>query len=122
MAGDDARGPADERLPPERVDELLGDRRRRYALCCLYTRANPVPLPDVADQVTTWEVGAPAEERPEQRLHVYMSLYHDHLPVLEAADVVRYSQASDAVALAERATEPRVERAIREELDDLRDR
>ncbi|MFB6281595.1 MAG: hypothetical protein ABEH40_06215 [Haloferacaceae archaeon] len=122
MAGDDARDPTDGGLSSERIDTLLTDRRRRYALCCLYARPNPVSLPDVADQVTEWEHGRPAEELPDERLHVYMSLYHDHVPVLVAADLIRYSQSADAVALADRATEPRVEGPIRAELADLRDR
>lgn len=121
MAGDDAGKRTDGRLSSERVEKLLADRRRRYALCCLYGRPNPVSLPDVADQITEWEYGGPVEELLDERLHVYMSLYHDHVPALEAADLVRYSQSADAVALAERATEPRIERTVRADLADLRD-
>ncbi|MFB6301992.1 MAG: hypothetical protein ABEH78_03935 [Haloferacaceae archaeon] len=123
MAGDDTRESADtdDRLSPERIEALLTNRRRRYALRCLYARQNPVSLPDVADQVTRWEYDDPVEERLDERLHIYMSLYHDHLPVLEAAGLVRYSQAADAVELTAHATKPGIERAIRAEFDDLSD-
>lgn len=120
MAGDDTREPTDAkgREDPDRVDELLADRRRRYLLRCLYARSNPVPLPDVADQVIRWEYEEPVEKRLDERLHVYMALYHDHVPLLEAADLVRYSQSADTVALTDRATEPPVERAVRAAFDD----
>jgi hypothetical protein len=120
MAGDDTREPTDTdgRRGPDRVDELLADRRRRYLLRCLYARSKPVPLPDVADQIIRWEYEEPVEKRLDERLHVYMALYHDHVPVLEAADLVRYRQSSDTVTLTERATEPPVEGAVRATFDD----
>lgn len=120
MAGDDARAgtDADGRPSLERVEELLTDRRRREALRCLYARPNPVPLPDLADRLTRREYDDPVEDRLDERLHIYMSLYHDHVPVLAAAGLVTYSQATDAVELTGLGTEPRVERAVRAALDD----
>lgn len=126
MAGDDAaREPTEAgRLSPERIDELLANRYRRYALCYLYEHPNPISLPEIADRLTRWEYRDPVEERLDERLHIYMSLYHDHVPVLEAAGLVSYSQAADTVEVTERATtvKPQVERAARDLLDEIRDR
>jgi len=107
MAGDDAREPRDGDAPgsPERIEELAADPRRRAALRCLQARPNPVSLPDVADYVTRREYGLPPESVPDERLHVYMSLYHDHVPALEAADLVTYSQEADEVELTDRGAE-----------------
>lgn len=126
MAGDDApREPTETgRLSPERIDDLLRNRHRRYALYYLFAHRNPVSLPDVADGITRWEYREPIDDRLDERLHIYMSLYHDHVPVLEAAGLVSYSQSADTVELTERAAgiEARVERRAREELDAFSDR
>jgi hypothetical protein len=125
MAGDDAaRDPTETgRLSSERIDELLANRHRRVALCHLYASPNPVSLPEIADEVTRLEYRDPVEERLDERLHIYMSLYHDHVPTLEAAGLVEYDQAADTVELTERAAavEPRVERVARDVLDEIRD-
>lgn len=83
--------------------EILSIQRRRYVLYCLYTYTNPMFLPDIAHQVTDWEYDEPVEELLDERLHVYMSLYHDHIPALEAANLITYSQEEDVVELTERA-------------------
>jgi hypothetical protein len=49
--------------------------------------------------VTEREVGGPPDAVPETRLRVYMSLYHDHRPVLVNAGVLEYCQDEDTVTL-----------------------
>lgn len=88
------------RLPSALPDGLLAAPRRRYLLYCLCRCAGSVDLPTVADRVTEWETGDPAEERREERLRIYMSLYHDHVPPLVDAGLVAYDQEADAVELA----------------------
>jgi hypothetical protein len=102
------------------VHRLLASRRRRYTLYCLYLYANPIRLPDVADQVTEWERGRPAEELLDERLHTYNDLYHTHVPRLADADVVAYGQAEDVVELSRNAPRirPYLERAAETDLDD----
>jgi len=101
--GDDREGgrtePGPSELPETIVDELLADRRRRFALACLLGRASPVSLAALADCVTEREVGGPPDAVPETRLRVYMSLYHDHRPVLVNAGVLEYCQDEDTVTL-----------------------
>lgn len=73
-------------------------------LYCLFQFDTPMMLPTIADRVTELEYGAPAETLLDERLCVYMSLYHDHIPLLAEASVVEYSQENDTVDLAENAS------------------
>lgn len=55
-------------------------------------------LPNLADAVTEREHGAVADHLDE-RLRIYMSLYHDHVPALAEEGFVSYSQSADEVVL-----------------------
>lgn len=107
----------------ETAKELLGSRLRRYSLYCLYLYANPVGLPDVADQVTEWVTGTPGEENLDERLRLYMELYHTHVPALADAGVVEYSQEEDLVELGENAPQlrPYLEQTIALDSDRIDD-
>lgn len=83
----------DERL------ELLSSRYRRYTLYSLAMFTTPVSLARVADHVTELLFGVSAEEAPDERLDVYMRLYHNHIPRLADADVVVYDQREDTLDL-----------------------
>lgn len=117
--GDDGDGgQATTSVPPEVVRTIRAHPDRGFALLYLCTHANPVSLPRMADQVTEWLCGEPAEERLHTRLEIYMALYHDHLSPMEADDLVVYDQEEDMVALTEWAEHRRdaVERVVREHL------
>lgn len=123
MGEDDGNRGADqaaEPILPETVHKVLSDQRRRYMLYCLYTYSSSMFLPDIAHHVTDWEYDEPAEELLDERLHVYMSLYHDHIPELEAANLITYYQEEDLVELTERAESlsPHVEQLLRNDLPD----
>lgn len=90
-------------LTVDEILELLSVRRRRYLLAALSNVATPASLPRLADEMTEWEHGVPAEERKQERQQIYMSLYHTHVPKLEDADVVSYTQADDTVEWDENA-------------------
>lgn len=87
---------------------ILADSRRRYLLYCLYLYSGPMKLADIADRITIWEDDADDTDYLRERLHVYNDLYHDHLPILQDAGIVDYSQTEDMVEL-----EPRGERLER---------
>lgn len=109
----------DERHPPlDVVHDLLAVRRRRYVLYCLYLYANPMRLPDVADQVIEWEHGVQGDELLDERLRAYNDLYHTHVPKLANFDVVRYSQSEDMLELDRNAAtlRPYLERAAEADL------
>ncbi|MBX0321423.1 hypothetical protein EGH21_00130 [Halomicroarcula sp. F13] len=84
-------------LSRDEVHSLLASRWRRYLLYCLFLYTAPVSLATVADTVTEFEHGVPAPTVPDERLSVYMRLYHTHVPKLDAADVVDYDQSEDSL-------------------------
>ncbi|MFC6765735.1 DUF7344 domain-containing protein [Natrinema soli] len=86
------------------VFEGFAHHRRRYALRELRRHANPMELADLADELAVRENETPLTDVPADEVkRIYMSLYHTHIPKLEAADLVRYNQEQDSVALAEQA-------------------
>ena len=77
--------------------ELLAHSRRRHALSCL-GRHEELTLADLAEQVAQQETGVAVANLPAERVaRVYFSLYHTHVPKLEAAAVVSYHQERDLV-------------------------
>lgn len=105
----------------EHLDSILANSRRRHLLYCLYLYANPMRLPDIADQITVWEQRDCSDTYEQERLWVYNSLYHDHLPVLRAADLVTYHQLDDKVELCSEVTavESSVKSYFESELEEL---
>lgn len=103
------------------AESLLADRRQRYFLYCLHLYATPLKLPDIAHQVTVWEQSESAGVCLKQRLRTYMSLYHDYLPDLVTADLVRYEQREDMVELGPAADRirPPLESRLRTDIDEL---
>lgn len=80
--------------------DVLSSRRRRCTLSCLRDHENPLPLADVAEEVAIQETGRAITDIPAEDVkEVYISLYHAHVPKMEDAGIVRYSQERDSVAL-----------------------
>ncbi|WP_225334281.1 DUF7344 domain-containing protein [Halomicrobium urmianum] len=87
------------------VYRALVDERRRIVLSVLREH-HTVPLPDLAEFVAESEFDEDVAAIPGEDVRdVYMSLYHTHVPLLEAAELVRYEQSDDVVAWTERASE-----------------
>lgn len=87
-------------VEPDELFTLLADGRRRCVLYCLQTYGSPMGLPDLADEVAAWERDTSLEGVSADAVkHVYMSLYHTHIPLLTDAGIVGYDQETDAVAL-----------------------
>jgi hypothetical protein len=79
------------------VFRALSVRRRRLALACLLPHET-LTLPDLAELVVERETGERLDDVPADRVcRLYFSLYHTHVPKLEAADLVRYEQEGDLV-------------------------
>jgi hypothetical protein len=119
MSTEPVQNTTDDRLSLDTILNLLAARRRRYVLYSLYLYANPMRLPDVAEQVTEWEHDVPGDELLEERLRTYNHLYHTHIPKLASADVVAYSQAEDMIELGRNAVHlrPHLERTADEDLE-----
>lgn len=92
-------------ISTDTVFELLADSRRRYLLESLAEHGYSLTLADLADEVASRECDAHITDIPEDEvLEVYLSLYHQHVPKLDGADVVVYDQDRDLVARDENAT------------------
>jgi hypothetical protein len=119
MSTEPIQSTTNDRLSLDTILNLLAARRRRYVLYSLYLYANPMRLPDVAEQVTEWEHDAPGDELLEERLRAYNHLYHADIPKLANADVVAYSQAEDMVELGCNAVHlrPHLERTADDDLE-----
>lgn len=77
--------------------ECLADRHRRYAVACLLEHRT-MTLADLADEVSVREYGQQLNEIPAETVkEIYLRLYHTHVPKLESANLVEYSQSADTV-------------------------
>lgn len=76
---------------------LLSSRYRRYLLYGLSKYTTPVSLAVLTDTVTGLEHGAPVDQYRDERLDIYTALYHNHLPRLVDAGVVRHDPSDDTV-------------------------
>ncbi|ESP89089.1 DUF7344 domain-containing protein [Candidatus Halobonum tyrrellensis] len=86
-----------ERNETDRVFHALADGRRRCVVELLHDHGT-ITLADLADEVVSRERDARLTEVPADAVRdAYLSLYHRHLPRLEAADVAAYDQERDAV-------------------------
>jgi len=88
-------------VEPETLDAIfavMADQRRRTVLALLRECEDPISLADLADEVAIREKQLPITEiSPEYVKDVYLSLYHAHIPKLDAADLVAYMQERDLV-------------------------
>lgn len=110
--------PTDTNLSLDAIHGLLSTRRRRYTLYYLYLNENPVAVTDLADQVAEWEHDE--TPLPENCQRTYTTLYHAHIPKLEAAGAVTYHQDDDTLELARNAAclRPHLEQAAGVDLHD----
>lgn len=89
-----------EALVHNAVFEALAHQRRRYIVNCLGDE--PLALADVAMEVAARETDTPLADQPtDVAQHVYISLYHHHVPKLEDAGIVQYDRDKKVVALAD---------------------
>lgn len=101
MRGNTTQDDEAPQLSTDVLLDLLSHERRRYALACLKRYQTPMPLADLADEVARAEYDAdtlrqvPADAVKE----IYLDLYHSHIPKLEDAHLLAYSQEQDAVEL-----------------------
>lgn len=99
-------GPAED--APGGRQERLDEPRCRATVQVLEEYAEPLTLPDLAEEVAIREHEAPITAVPGRAVRdVYLSLYHTYIPALTAAGMVEYDQETDVVRP---ATESNLER------------
>lgn len=98
---------------------ILSDRRRRFVLLALAEESGAYTLRDLAERVVAWEEGKlPREVTEEERKRASVSLYHVHLPKLDDAGMIEYTETSmvavrPATEIAEIAPIEAIERETR---------
>ncbi|MFB6131419.1 MAG: hypothetical protein ABEJ28_11435 [Salinigranum sp.] len=105
---------AEPSFDAERLESTLGvlaSQRRLHALVALRERGTPLTLSALAEEVAAREFETTPEAVPEDSVQrVYNTLYHVHVPKLEAAGIVEYDPDDGMVVLGEGADH--VERVI----------
>lgn len=96
---------------------LLKSPRRRYALYLLATESSSTDLSELGERIAAWETSdVEAAASGDDVETVRASLYHTHLPKLEAAGVVEYDPETGDVELVDGdRVSPFLERAARAE-------
>ena len=87
-----------ERVHPSQLFALLADSRRRYLLYRLRDGAQ-CRLSRVARDIASHETETLGGAPPDRVRAVYLDLYHTHLPKLDAAGVIDYSERLGEVVL-----------------------
>ena len=102
--------PLDRSSPrPNDVFDMIGNRRRRYALHHLKRRSGPVSLAALSRQVTAWERGVdPGGLTYEDRKSAHTSLSQFHLPKMHEAGLVEFDPEEGVVRLTETGAEVEV--------------
>lgn len=101
---------------PAAIHSCLSRKRRRHVLYCLKNRDRPQALADLAEYVAGQESDTERRETDKEVVkNVYFSLYHCHIPKLEAGNLVEYNQEKDTVTLAEYPEEYINEQALEAE-------
>lgn len=113
MVADSETGEATERLPGEfsidAVLSLFAERRRRLAVSCLEQHEEALSLADLAEDIAIEETDASRSDIDRQDVsHVYLNLYHNHVPRLEDHGIVEYEQERGLIRLSE-GTDPVLE-------------
>ncbi|QIO24513.1 hypothetical protein [Haloarcula sp. JP-L23] len=111
-------------LTADKQHEIMSSRYRRYTLYSLRVFTTPVTLARVADYVTEWDFGVAAGELPNERLEIYMTLYHDYLPCLIEDGVVVYNQEDDTLEPGPNMAQlqPALEKVMAKELTEQHER
>ncbi|WP_227355771.1 DUF7344 domain-containing protein [Haladaptatus salinisoli] len=86
----------------DRVFDLLGKRRRRYALYYLEQQEGPVTVDEVTEQVAEWETDQASVSIPEEKFdRIEVELLHTDLPKVSEAEYIRYDSEAGTVELTE---------------------
>lgn len=84
------------------VFTILADQRRRYTLNCLKEQETPLTLTKLAEEIIFRENSTYINEFPSEEVNqVSLSLYHNHLPRMEDANIIHYCQTEDAIIVTE---------------------
>ena len=93
-------GDTDSQLSTDTVFQTLGNRRRRYTLHYLRLEDRPVPIRELSEQLSAWELGKECTAvTPKERKRLYTALHQTHLPKMHRLGVVEYDRNRGIVSL-----------------------
>lgn len=90
----------------DQLFDVLSHPRRRFVLDTLLTVETPVEMRTLATELVEWEASAP-DRSDNDREAVEISLVHNHLPRMAAADFIEYDATERTITLADRTDEVR---------------
>ncbi|WP_433630333.1 DUF7344 domain-containing protein [Halomicrococcus sp. NG-SE-24] len=119
MTGNDSQPVEDKQVTSDVLLKTLSNERRRYALYCLERYQTPIALADLADEVARLEHNAQTLTQipGEDILQIYLDLYHCHIPKMEAANLLEYTQEQDTVQLLQDLSETKFNTIIEDCID-----
>ena len=87
--------------------DALTHRRRRHILYYLHDSSVPVEADELARQVLAWETNTTVDDVTDEECErVVSDLYHNHLPKLADASVIKYDQRTLTARLVDHAELP----------------
>jgi hypothetical protein len=99
---EEATADAEGVVSSDALYELLGNRRRRYALHYLMQRDDPVPVTELVEQVAAWENDkSVAALNAQERKRVYVAFHQSHLSTMAGEGLIEHDEAAGTVALAD---------------------
>lgn len=100
-----AQTETDQAVSDDAVFEVLSNRRRRRVIEYLYDHDGAATVGELAEHIATAENGTTIQElSSDDRKCVYVSLYQNHLPVMDDANVVDYDENRKRVQLLDGAS------------------
>jgi DNA-binding transcriptional ArsR family regulator len=88
------------KLSKKELLQLLANPRRRYLLHRLTQSTHPFELQALARSIAAWEINvSPTTVSAEHIERVRVSLYHKHIPKLEAAELIDFDEQSEMISL-----------------------
>lgn len=93
------------------LSAVLDDQIRLDVLSRLQDADVPVSLADLATDLAREEVDDEGDRWARAECY-YIQLYHNHVPVLEGADLVEYDRGRGTVALASSVTSQQIDDAL----------
>lgn len=93
-------GETDSQLSTDTVFQTLGSRRRRYTLHYLRQQDRPVPIRELSERLSAWELGKECHAvTPKERKRLYTALHQTHLPKMDRLGIVEYDRNRGIVSL-----------------------
>lgn len=100
----------------DRIFDIFGKERRRYALYALDEADGPVEMRELAEQIREWEDDEDDVDTREYE-DVYLSLRHRHLPKAARAEYIEFDREENEIRITGEPTEFQIVLAVSEAME-----